>query len=127
MVLLDTHTLIWYVYLNEGLSFKVFNLLSRLNEEQMFVSAISFWEIAVKIKSKKLRLPESFNTFYTSFKKSGIRIIPADDEVLVKSVELDWSNKDPADRIIVSTAQIMNLTLLTKDSKIKNFYKKSIW
>ena len=56
-----------------------------------------------------------------------IEIIPVDERIWIESLLLEWSNRDPADRVIVATAMINDLPLLSKDEKIRQFYQKTIW
>ena len=92
------------------------------------ISAISIWEIGIKIKRKKLDIGLDIKTYTGRLKRlNSVRIIPVDEDVWIRNIELDWDHRDPADRTIVATATMHDAVLLTKDEIIRNFYKKAIW
>ena len=43
------------------------------------------------------------------------------------NLALNWDNKDPADRVIVTLAKNLGAGIVTSDKRIRNFYKKCIW
>jgi PIN domain nuclease of toxin-antitoxin system len=92
------------------------------------VASISLWEIAIKIKNKKLDLGVSLPLYVETLKKSNvIKIIPIDEDLWLESVALAWDHKDPADRLIVSLAQKYQANLITADRIIREFYGSVIW
>lgn len=56
-----------------------------------------------------------------------LEIVPVDAEVWLTSADLKWDNRDPADRVIVATAKIKRLKIISKDEKIRKFYRYTIW
>jgi PIN domain nuclease of toxin-antitoxin system len=126
---LDTCTLIWWSLDPEKLSPQ-----AKLSCEEMeqgkngLVASISLWEIAIKIKNKKINLGVPLITYVETLQKSDvIRIIPIDEKLWLESVALQWNHKDPADRVIVSLAQRYNADLITSDTIIRGFYSSVIW
>lgn len=92
------------------------------------VASISIWEIAVKIKNKKLDLGVSLDTYVEALKKSDvIRIVAIDENLWLKSVALSWEHKDPADRVIVDLAYQYNASIITVDKVISQFYPYVVW
>ncbi len=92
------------------------------------VSSISFWEIGLKHKSGRLDLPLDLDTFVERISYAQeIHILPVDLQVWMGNVHLDWSHRDPADRTIVATAQLLSVPIVTSDQKIRDFYQNSIW
>ncbi|MEA5549908.1 PIN domain-containing protein [Anabaena cylindrica UHCC 0172] len=56
-----------------------------------------------------------------------IKIIPIDENLWLESVALEWSHKDPADRVIVALAKKYQADLITSDKIIMGFYNSVIW
>ena len=73
-LLLDTHTLLWYTESNKRLSAKSKRLLEN-STNQLFVSIVSFYEIAIKINIGKLQLDKNIPAFYEQTINAKIKII----------------------------------------------------
>lgn len=99
-----------------------------LQANELVISSISVWEIAIKIKSKKLELPFTENSLLEWLHQvDNLRIVPVDEKIWVESVKLDWVHRDPADRVIVSLAQQLQCPIVTRDQFICNYYPDTIW
>lgn len=131
MLLLDTHTWLWWLSNPESLSKKAARTIDKaIDENAIAISSISVWEVAMLVERERLQ----FNTDYRDFienteKLSFVKFIPADNTILLRSVTLpDFNHKDPADRIIIATANRLSATLITKDERILNYkYVKTLW
>lgn len=89
---------------------------------------MAIWEIAIKVKNKKLDLGVTLDTYVSKLKQSDVvRIMPVDEDILVRSVNLQWSHRDPVDRIMVALATDNGCSIITKDLKIREFYARTIW
>lgn len=128
MLLLDTCALIWYTEDQNKLSVEASKECEMIPKSGAFISSISIWEIGLKIKNKKLDIGISVPAFLHRLKMLGtIEIIPVDEYVWLESLALEWEQRDPADRVIVATARLNNLPIITSDINIRKFYSKSIW
>ena len=97
-------------------------------ENNGLISSISIWEIAIKIKNKKLDLGIDLDKYLAALKQSSaIRIIPVDENTWVESVKLEWTHRDPADRVVVAIAQSQQAAIITADQEIRSFYSDAIW
>ena len=56
-----------------------------------------------------------------------IQIVPVVHRIWVESVTLDWRHRDPADRVIVSLARMLDLPLITEDQTIAKFYDNVVF
>ena len=56
-----------------------------------------------------------------------VRIEPVTSAIWLASVDLDWDHKDPADRTIVASANLLQCPLVTSDLAIQAFYPAAIW
>lgn len=121
--LLDTHTLIWFMTESASLSFSVKKILQD-PRNKIYVSAISFWEIAIKIVTGKMS-PIDFNikVFIEQCKKSKFTILPVvpSDSISYLSVPLFQNHRDPFDRMIIATAIERGYTLLSRDLKLPQY------
>ena len=128
MILLDACALIWYTEDENKLSVNALKECGMIEKSGAFISSISIWEIGLKIKNKKLDLGISVSVFLQRLKMLGtIEILPVDESVWIESLALDWNHRDPADRVIVATAKLNNLPIITSDVNIRKFYSQSIW
>jgi PIN domain nuclease of toxin-antitoxin system len=87
-----------------------------------FASSISIWELGVKIQRGKLEIGISIDEFARRIRKSGIiELLAVTTATWLRSLELDWEHRDPADRVIVATALLQDVPLITADSEIRRF------
>jgi PIN domain nuclease of toxin-antitoxin system len=85
-------------------------------------SSISIWELGVKIQRGKLELGITIDEFARRVQLTGVvELVPVDTRTWLRSVGLDWDHRDPADRVIVATALLANVPVLTKDEVIHAF------
>lgn len=124
--LLDTHTFLWFIAGDDKLPNNIKGKIADINES-CFLSISSFWEIAIKKQIGKLDLDIPFSELFRFAERNQIEIIPINEAHLITLMSLDFVNNDPFDRIIVSQAISENLTLLSKDKKIKNYKIKILW
>jgi len=131
MIMLDTHAWIWWVSDPSLLSAKARSAINRaIEEDEVHVSAISAWEVAVLVRRGRLKLTMEVRDWIArSEALPFFQFVPVSAHIAVESVGLpDFPHDDPADRIIVATARSLNATLITKDEKIRKYsHLKSLW
>jgi PIN domain nuclease of toxin-antitoxin system len=87
-----------------------------------FASAISVWELGVKIQRGKLDLGISIEEFTRRIDRTAIvQLLPVTTATWLRSLELRWDHRDPADRVIVATAVLQGVPLVTADDAIHRF------
>jgi PIN domain nuclease of toxin-antitoxin system len=122
VILLDTHVLLWWAVDPDRLSSAAAASLQAMERRGGFASAISIWELGVKIQRGKLDLGISIAEFARRIQKSGIiELLPVTTATWLRSLELAWDHRDPADRVIVATAILQDVPLLTADTEIHRF------
>lgn len=125
MIVLDTRVLIWWINDPKKLSKKAREIIDqeKHREENILVSSISTLEIYRLVKNGKLQLINDIDSWLEKIESlPAVKFIPIDNKVAIASINLpDFSHKDPADRIIIATAQIMGAVLITSDKKILNY------
>ncbi len=128
MILLDTCALIWWTLDPDLRSRRARRACDSVIKRGGLVSSISFWEIGVKIKKRKLEVGISLAEYIDRIRSMGtLTIVPVDENIWLASVELNWDHADPADRVIVSTARINKAAIVTSDSIIRRYYKTTVW
>ena len=121
MILLDTCTLLWLTSDQSQLSVNAKELLKR-EGSNLFISSMSAFEIAVKEKKKKLKLPMEIEKWFSkAIAFHGLVEIPVNASIAILSTRLPPLHSDPCDRILIATAQQNDLTLLTPDSRIRDY------
>ncbi len=128
--ILDTHVLIWMVEAPENLSAKVKTILQTATADEIAISAITPWEIAKKTAIGKLRLGCPVASWLKkATNSSGITLLPLGIDVSIESNQLPGIfHKDPADQIIVATARMHQLTLITVDKKLLEYpHVHTLW
>ena len=123
MIILDTHTWVWWVQDERKLSEKQFETIISNENTGIGISAISCWEIAKLIEYGKLELPGSTGDWFEqALSYPGIQLLEITPEIAIESTELPSKfHSDPADQIIVATARIYNCPLVTSDRKILQY------
>jgi PIN domain nuclease of toxin-antitoxin system len=128
--LLDTHALVWALDDPDQLPARCRRLLSEGANLPLGLAAISLWEIAAKSASGKLVLGRPLADWISAaVRPPFVSVIPLDERVAVESSQLpNPFHRDPADRMIVATARIHGLTLLTKDQAIRDYaHVRTMW
>ncbi len=125
--LLDTHAFLWWVTNAPQLSSTVKSILSDRNN-QIFFSAASGWEMAIKAQLKKLELPELPEVYITQqLEMNSFQVLPINLRHTLQTYYLPNHHKDPFDRILVAQSQVEELPLLTLDAKIAQYGVSVIW
>ena len=128
-IVLDTCALIWWSLDPDKLSQSAKDVCNQMEKEKNgLVPSIAIWEIAIKIKNKKLDLGVDLNEYVASVKKSSVvRIVPINEDLWLESVKLEWSHRDPVDRVVVALASSNQASIITADKEIRDFYSEVIW
>ena len=121
--LLDTHAVLWALSDDPRLSSAARNLVEDL-ENDLLVSAVSAWEIGVKVALGKLEAPEGFEATVMDAGFAIRTIGFAECEVLRT---LDRHHSDPFDRMLVAQALVDGLPIVTQDSAIGSYPVQTIW
>ena len=117
-LLLDTCTFLWIVADAPELSPRARDLFQAADNE-VYLSAASAWEIAVKHGLGRLPLPDSPDRFVRDMRDAhGIESLPIDEESALHVSRLPAIHRDPFDRMIVSQAIVHGLTILTPDALV---------
>jgi PIN domain nuclease of toxin-antitoxin system len=111
-LLLDTHIFLWAVQGNASLKPRVRRMMEAA--EQIYVSAASIWEIAIKARFGKIEA--SAVDLVDAIEASGFLELPVRALHAVRVADLPLHHTDPFDRLLVSQAMVEPLRLLTVDT-----------
>ena len=130
-LMLDTHVLLWAIGNSDGLLPQVVKIISDRKNE-VYVSAISLWEIALKQSIGKLELNFVIEDIPKYCEKMGLELIPLMplDALGFLKLPVKKNHKDPFDRMLVYQCIIGNYYLISKDDKMKLYEDdglKCIW
>lgn len=126
--LLDTHAFIWSFRNAEKLSKKVYEVISDA-ENEIFLSSISLWEIAIKYQLKKLDLGnlEIYHLPNIADEYNFSILVPEPyDFITYSELPLKKEHRDPFDRLLIHTAIRNNLILISKDKKFEQYKKDGL-
>lgn len=123
-LLLDTHVWVWLVRGEGRLPKDVLKLIYvAAGTRSMFLSVISIWELSLLDAKRRISLNAPCLVWVrTALERSGALAFPLTPEIAVESNQLSGGfHNDPVDRILVATARIEGLTLLTRDRAILDY------
>lgn len=123
MILLDTHMWIWWVNQAPELSAADQGVIEQHAASGLALSMISYWEVAKKVERGKLQLNRELRPWLeAALAYPGLRPIDLSLDIILESTQLPGTfHRDPADQMIVATARVLDIPLLTRDSKIRNY------
>ena len=133
MIVLDTHTLIWWVNGDERLSkhaLKAINNEINKDDGAILISSITTWEIALLVEKGRLSLTMDTDDWIRTVSAiEKVEFVTVDNDTFIQSVRLpDDFHPDPADRIITALARQHSIPLVTSDRKIIEYkHVKTIW
>lgn len=115
-VLLDTHLLLWAVADPHKLPR---DARHRIDTSDVFVSAVSIWEVSIKAALGKLSADSG--ELLAELEPAGFHLLPITGEHAAAVTHLPPIHADPFDRMLVAQAKIEPLTLLTNDAMLAGY------
>ncbi len=126
-ILLDTSTFLWIITDAPELSPRACKLF-RDPTNEVYLSTVSTWEIAIKYALDRLPLPEPPERFIPFQRKEhGVESLPLEEEATLHLARLPRIHKDPFDRMLVCQALVHGLVILTPDEFILQYPVRWIW
>lgn len=126
-VLLDTHAFLWWIADDPRLSHRARSVLSE-SDREVFFSAASAWEMAIKARLGKLRIAEKLGPFVTDqIETNGFRALPVTLAHAFETHELPDHHRDPFDRLLVAQCRVEGLSLISGDRQLADYDVELIW
>lgn len=127
MCLLDTHTAFWYFEGSSELSATAKAVIED-SDNEIFVSIVSAWEIAIKRSLNRDKTPLcSVTEFFDEVAASGFDLITLEPHHVRPVETLPYHHKDPFDRLLIATAMAEDMTFLTADENAPKYGVKLLW
>jgi PIN domain nuclease of toxin-antitoxin system len=125
--LLDTHTFLWWNLGDPQLSKTARGFIGN-GRNQIYLSAVSAWEIALKYAKGRLELPEPPDDYVTS-RLQLHNFLPLSVEIshALRIYQLPAIHQDPFDRLLIAQAQLENCLLITTDKEIARYDVAVLW
>ena len=124
--LLDTHVVLWLATNSPFLSETAKRAILDNNNEK-YVSIVSAWEVAIKLGTQKLQLDGGLAEFFRMIDVNGFLLLGIEREYLQYVQTLAFFHKDPFDRLLIATANVENVTLISIDDNIQKYDVNWIW
>ena len=126
--LLDTHAFLWFNANDSRLSITAMDFISN-GQNDVFLSAASVWEIAIKYSRGRLpEMDESPHAYVPSrIAQYGFAALPIEITHALQVALLPQLHRDPFDRILVAQAQVEGIPILTSDANIARYDVEVIW
>ena len=125
--LLDTVILLWSVNEPEKLNDRALQVLQN-GREELFLSAASAWEIAIKSAVGRLKLPDSPESFVPSrMARLGLRPLHITHSHALNTSVLPPHHQDPFDRVLISQAILEDMVLMTTDHEFSKYPVQTLW
>lgn len=126
-ILLDTCAFLWFITDAPVLSLRAREVFVEV-ENEIYLSAVSTWEIAIKHALGRLPLPMSPEQYVPAQRaKHGIDFLPLQEEATLSLKRLPQIHKDPFDRMLVCQALVHDMALLTPDPLISQYPVSTVW
>lgn len=126
-LLLDTHTLYWYIEGDPQLSATARTLIQDASNE-VLISPASYWEIAIKISVGKWQLNRTYEDFLDiGFNKYGFKILPILPTHTAGVISLPFHHKDPFDRLLIAQAIVENIPIISADPVMDAYPVRRLW
>jgi len=128
--LLDTHSWVWWLEGNARLRPSEVERLDALPaDDRPYLSDISLWEVAMLVERNRLSFSMPLGDWLeAATHPRSVRVIPITPAIAAEVATLpNTFHRDPADRLIVATARVLALSVLTRDARIRRSRLVSLW
>ena len=122
MIVLDTHIWVWWVDNSPRLTERLRELVEDHQSSGLGVSIFSCWEVAKLVEKGRMELTCPVSEWLDAgLAYPSVQLLELTLPIVVQATQLEGFHNDPADQIIVATAQVNGCPLLTIDTKIVNY------
>jgi PIN domain nuclease of toxin-antitoxin system len=126
-VLLDTHTMLWFLWDDSRLSGSARSLIEDANNRKL-VSIASCWEIAIKVGLGKLDLGEPSRSFLPrEIARNNFELLPISLDHATMVEGLVAHHRDPFDRLLIAQAMVEGLSLVSADAVFDQYGVSRLW
>jgi PIN domain nuclease of toxin-antitoxin system len=125
--LLDTGVWLWSVGEPSRISRKARDVMADISHD-VFLSAVTSWEVAIKAASGKLQLPEPPDLYVPRrMAAQGLRPLALSHEHALAAFALPAHHRDPFDRLLIAQAKVEEMTLISADRMFDRYPVQLLW
>ena len=125
--LLDTGVWLWSVWEPARMSRPARDIMADATQE-IYLSAVTSWEVAIKTASGRLQIPEPPATYVPSrMVMQGLRPLPISHQHALAVFGLPMHHRDPFDRLLIAQAVVENMIVLTADGEFRKYDMPLLW
>jgi len=125
-LLLDTCTVLWLARGDMQVSTRQRSAIA--SDADVWISAASAWEIAIKHAMGRLPLPVPVKQFVREIRERyQFKLLAIDEESALLVAKLPPLHRDPFDRVLVSQAIVHGLTIVTPDPAVTDYPVRTVW
>jgi PIN domain nuclease of toxin-antitoxin system len=123
MILLDTHAWVWWVNESSMASKDMLRIIQEQQRDGLGVSIISCWEVAKLVERGRLELTIPVERWIEqALAYPEVELLHLTPRIVVESTQLPGEfHRDPADQMLVATARVYDIPLLSADSKLLDY------
>ena len=126
-MLIDTHTFLWFVTNDSKLSDYALNLIEN-DTNEVLLSTLNLWEIAIKFSIGKLILHQPFQEFIDEeLQTNNIQLLSLEISHIKKVADLPLHHRDPFDRMLIAQSVIEGLPIISADSVFDVYGVVRLW
>jgi PIN domain nuclease of toxin-antitoxin system len=126
-ILIDTHAFLWLIDGDPRLSNGAKKIFLD-NENALFLSAASLWEISIKLSLGKLKLARNWISMIISeMTANRIQWLSIEIEHCAELSRLPFLHRDPFDRMLVSQALVEDMSILSHDVRLSDYPIQRVW
>jgi PIN domain nuclease of toxin-antitoxin system len=126
-LLLDTHAFLWSLTADRRLSREALAALAE-GQNDVYVSAASAWEIAIKSALGRIALPDEIQRYIPAvLAQYAYQALPVTVDHAVRVARLPGRRGDPFDRLLVAQALTEDLTIVSRDKQLTRLGAKVLW
>jgi len=126
-LLLDTHSLLWFIAGSSDLSSHAKSSIENPSNEK-FVSIVSVWETAIKVSIGKMSLTQPFDDLFPhQLQINGFDLLPVKIEHTSIVTSLPFHHRDPFDRLLAAQAMSESMTLVSIDEVFDDYNVPRLW
>jgi PIN domain nuclease of toxin-antitoxin system len=124
--LLDTHTLIWFLEGDHRLSAAANDIVSDADND-IYVSIVSLWEMAIKISLGKLQLSQSLEQVIDQLGQQNITLFEVHPTHVLTVLSLPFEHRDPFDRLLIAQALVEDMKFISNEALFLRYGVVRVW
>ena len=126
-ILLDTHTILWWVDGSDQLSTLARDLISDPQTSNV-LSVVTLWEVAIKYHLGRLRIPGTPEEFFANLTEElDLTMLPIEKAYAFTAAALPLHHRDPFGRMLIAQAIVEQVPILSSDARLARYPVRILW